>query len=132
GAGGFVAEMQQPTDFSFTLEWRDFLDTPAQAHLGIGLDAALEALDTTARDAERLAGLITHTAEAEGTVVPLLTHAAERYFRADGLHPDPALTLDPGFTVLIVLAGRGELRTERGGTCELAAGETFVVPHGAG
>lgn len=132
GAGVFVAELQQPTDLSLTLEWRDFLSTPEQAHLGIGFDTALEALDTSAWDGERLAGLINHTAEVEGAVVPLLTRAAERYFRADALRPAPTLTLDPGFTVLIVLAGSGELRTEHGGACELTAGETFVVPHGAG
>lgn len=132
GAGVFVAELQQPTDFSLTLEWRDFLGSRERAHLGIGFDTALEALDTSAWDSERLAGLITHTADAEGAVVPLLVTDAERYFRADTLRPAATIALEPCFTVLIVLAGHGTLRTEHGGACELTAGETLLVPHGAG
>ncbi|MGH3626354.1 MAG: class I mannose-6-phosphate isomerase, partial [Sciscionella sp.] len=45
GAGVFVVELQQPTDFSITLEWQDFLADEAAGHLGIGFDKALLALD---------------------------------------------------------------------------------------
>ena len=54
------------------------------------------------------------------------------FFRADRLRPAPALTLDASFAVLVVLDGQGTLRTEHGGEVELAKGDTYVVPYGAG
>ncbi|WP_092528948.1 class I mannose-6-phosphate isomerase [Amycolatopsis arida] len=132
GAGVFVVELQQPTDFSLTLEWRDFLDDPDRGHLGLGFDTAIEALDTSGWDAERLATLVRHTAGAEGSTVDLLAAGSAPYFRADQLRPDPVLVLDPSFIVLVVLDGAGTLRTERDGGLDLARGDTVVVPHAAG
>ncbi|NIH78919.1 class I mannose-6-phosphate isomerase [Amycolatopsis viridis] len=132
GAGVFVVELQQPTDFSLSIEWRDFLDDPDQAHLGLGFDTALQALDTSGWDDERLASIVKRTAGAEGSTVDLLAAGSAEFFRADQLRPAPALALDPSFAVLVVLDGQGTLRTERGGELSLAKGETLVVPHAAG
>jgi mannose-6-phosphate isomerase len=129
GEGVFVVELQQPTDFSLTIEWRDFLDSPEKGHLGIGFDAALRALDTSARDPE---SIITHTGGLEESTVELLVPGAAEFFRADRLHPKPALALDPSFAVLVVLDGRGTLKTEHGGDLALTKGDTVVVPHAAG
>lgn len=129
GEGVFVVELQQPTDFSLTLEWRDFLSAPEKGHLGIGFETAIEALDTTARDPETL---IKHTADAAGTQLDLLPPGSAPFFRADRLRPAPALALEPSFAVLVVLDGQGTLRTEHGGEVGLAKGDTYVVPYGAG
>lgn len=129
GAGVFVVELQQPTDFSLTIEWRDFLASPEKGHLGIGFDTALKALDTSARDPE---SIIRRTADAHESTVDLLVPGAAEFFRADRLRPDPSLALDPSFTVLVVLDGEGTLRTEKAGELPLSKGDTVVVPHAAG
>jgi mannose-6-phosphate isomerase len=129
GEGVFVVELQQPTDFSLTLEWRDFLGSPEKGHLGIGFDTALEALDTAARDPD---SIIKRTAGESGSTVDLLVPGAAGFFRADRLRPAPALALAPCFTVLVVLDGQGTLRSEHGGDTALAKGDTLVVPYGAG
>ena len=108
GAGVFVVELQQPTDFSLTIEWRDFLAAPEKGHLGIGFDTALGALDTGARDPETI---IKRTAGARESTVDLLVPGAAGFFRADRLRPAPTLALDPSFAVLVVLDGAGALRT---------------------
>ncbi|GHF21548.1 mannose-6-phosphate isomerase [Amycolatopsis deserti] len=132
GAGVFVVELQQPTDFSLTIEWRNFLDDPDQGHLGLGFDTALRALDTSGWDDDRLASIVKHTAEEEGSTVDLLAAGSAGFFRADQLRPSPALALDPSFAVLVALDGEGTLRTEHGGEIAVAKGETLVVPHAAG
>lgn len=129
GEGVFVVELQQPTDFSLTLEWRDFLADQDKAHLGIGFDTALEALDTTARDPETL---IKRTDGVDEPAVDLLVEGSSSFFRADRLRPATALTLVPSFAVLVVLDGAGTLRTEHGGDLTLSKGDTLVVPYAAG
>lgn len=141
GAGVFVVELQQPTDFSLTMEWRDFLDSPEQGHLGLGFDTALQVLDTSGWDTERLASLIRRGLDsadrtsAEHSATELLAPLADGFFRADRLRPPAApswaVPLAPGFAVLIVLDGTGTLRSDRGST-PIARGETVAVPYGAG
>src|SRR5581483_5467018 len=58
GAGVFVVELQQPTDFSITLEWQGFLDDAAAGHLGIGFEAALGATDRSGWTSDRLETII--------------------------------------------------------------------------
>ncbi|KAA9155766.1 mannose-6-phosphate isomerase [Amycolatopsis acidicola] len=129
GEGVFVVELQQPTDFSLTIEWRDFLESPEKGHLGIGFDTALQALDTTARDPE---SIIRRTGDEDGSIVDLLVPDSADFFRADRLHPLAPLALDPSFAVFVVLDGQGTLRTEHGGELALAKGDTVVVPFAAG
>ena len=129
GEGVFVVELQQPTDFSLTIEWRDFLAGPEKGHLGIGFDTALGALDTDSRDPDTI---VKRTAGMNESTVDLLVPGAAGFFRADRLRPDVALALDPSFAVLVVLDGAGTLRTERGGDMPVAKGDTLVVPYGAG
>lgn len=125
GEGVFVLELQQPSDLSLTLEWQSFLDTEKQAHLGIGFERALTALDHSAWDEDRLATLLTRRESGS-----LLAPAADDYFRAHRLSGDT--TLAAGFAVLIVLGGSGTLHTADGATLPLARGTTAVVPHAAG
>jgi mannose-6-phosphate isomerase len=134
GEGVFVVELQQPTDFSLTIEWRDFLASPEKGHLGIGFDTAIEALDTSGWDDGRLETIIKRTAGDSASTVDLLAGGSERFFRADQLRTDKVttLSLDPSFAVLVILDGEGTLRTEHGGEYALAKGDTYVVPFDAG
>ncbi|MFF4593653.1 class I mannose-6-phosphate isomerase [Amycolatopsis sp. NPDC001319] len=133
GEGVFVVELQQPTDFSLTLEWRDFLASPEKGHLGIGFDTAIETLDTSGWDTERLTTIVKHTAEDKATSVDLLAAGSDEFFRADRVQlSGGSLAFDPSFSVLVVLDGAGTLRTEHGGEFALAKGETYVVPFDAG
>jgi mannose-6-phosphate isomerase len=126
GAGVFIVELQQPTDLSVTLEWRDFLDDEAGAHLGIGFDTALGCVD---RDgwAGRLDQLV-RRGDTAGAVTDLFGEPG--FFRAERLRS--GAVLDASFGVLIVLSGDGVLRTEKAGDMPLRKGETFVLPHAAG
>ncbi|AHI00895.1 class I mannose-6-phosphate isomerase [Kutzneria viridogrisea] len=130
GAGVFIVELQQPTDFSVTLEWQGFLDDPQAWHLGMGQATALGCVDRSGWSAQRLTSLVRHTADRHDPVVQLL--GDNEFFRADRLHADSPVELDPSFSVLVVLEGTGRLRTEHGGDAPLRRGDTFVLPHSAG
>ncbi|MEC3980337.1 class I mannose-6-phosphate isomerase [Amycolatopsis sp. H20-H5] len=134
GEGVFVVELQQPTDFSLTLEWRDFLDSPEKGHLGIGFETAIETLDTSGWDADRLKTIVKHTGDDRSSTVDLLADGSDGFFRADRLQLTAAttLSLEPSFAVLVVMDGSGTLRTEHGTEFALTKGETYVVPFGAG
>lgn len=101
GAGVLLAELQEPTDFSLVCEWRGFPIEPADSHLGLGWDTALEALDL-------------------GRHVPVLKlpEEAARFFWLDR-KAEPA----GRFGVLIVLAGQGTVAGQ-----PARAGDTFALP----
>ncbi|GAA2684384.1 MULTISPECIES: class I mannose-6-phosphate isomerase [Actinosynnema] len=126
GAGVFIVELQQPTDFSVTLEWSGFLDNPDAGHLGLGYDKALGCVD---RDGwgGRLDELIRRTGDQSQGAVDLFARNADPFFRADRLHVSGSVELDPSFAVLVVLEGSGTL-----GSLDLRRGSTAVVPHAAG
>ena len=112
GAGILLVELQEPTDLSILLEWDGFELSQDDGHLGLGFDRALSALDRTASRAP--------------VVSAELPAAADPYFRADRPR-----TLDPGFSILLALAGTGTLATD-GGEVPLARGSAVLVPHAAG
>ena len=122
GAGLLLVELQEPTDLSVLLEWDGFELSEDDGHLNLGWDRALEALDRTAWDAERLAGL-------RGAPARLLPPAAEPYFRAERL--TGGSPLDPGFSVLVGIAGEGTLATEDG-ELPFARGTAVLVPYASG
>ena len=132
GAGVFIVELQQPTDFSITLEWDGFLTDPAAGHLGIGFETALGCLDRAGWGDGRWESLVRRTGKNDDSVVNLLADDATDFFRADRLQVRSSLDLDPSFAVLVVLSGSGELRTARGGSIEIRRGDSVVIPHGAG
>lgn len=137
GAGVFVIELQEPSDLSVLLEWDGFgVDGPAEGHLGVGFGTALQAVDRSRWDARRLAGLTARRPPDPGTpngVDVLLPESADPFFRAELLRPAGGpVRLDPGYSVLAVLAGTGTLSSERCGDQPLHAGQVVLVPHGAG
>ncbi|MCU1405373.1 MAG: manA [Glaciihabitans sp.] len=135
GEGVFVLEIQQPEDLSILLQWDGFeLDGEADGHLGLGFPLAVTAVDTSAWSADRIQELVTRGV----TSGPLLPPASEPFFRADlvrGADGDSAaLELEAGFSILIVIAGAGQLRwsDEPDGVLELRDGQTVLVPAAAG
>jgi mannose-6-phosphate isomerase len=119
GAGILMVELQEPTDFSVLLEWEGFELSEADGHLQLGWDRALEALDRRGWD----------ESQAHALRAPGLPDDAEPYFRAERLHR--GAVLDPGFSILVTLGGKGTLATG-GGALELRRGAVALLPHAAG
>ena len=135
GEGIFLVELQEPSDLSVLLEWTGFdVDGTRDGHLGLGFDVALESARLTAVRGDELTELKRQTAaapESRPGARTLLSSAASSFFGAERLRPAPAVSLDPAFSILVVVDGDGRLETE-GGTVPLLRGESLLVPHAAG
>jgi mannose-6-phosphate isomerase len=118
GEGILLVELQEPTDFSVLLEWNGFELSEDDGHLELGWDRALQDLDRTAWDDERLAAL----KPPNGRLLP---KTADPYFRADRL--TDGAQLEPGFAIVIVLSGEGSL-----GELPIKGGDAVLVPYAAG
>jgi mannose-6-phosphate isomerase len=122
GAGLFVVELQQAADLSILLEWTGFpLDGLAEGNLGLGLDVAIQAVDTNPlanrADLIRPAGF--------GTSV--LPTVMDHYLRLERHAITNHAVLDQGFAILVTTAGEVYAH----GTY-LPRGATAVVPYAAG
>lgn len=104
GAGALIVELQEPADLSIVCEWKGFPIDPADAHLGIGWDAALGALHL-------------------GAYAPELGLPDEA---AAFFHVDERVEPAGRFAVLLVLAGDGEIDG-----LPARPGDAFVVPAAA-
>ncbi|WP_367136009.1 class I mannose-6-phosphate isomerase [Saccharothrix sp. HUAS TT1] len=124
GEGVFIVELQQPTDFSVTLEWQGFLADAEAGHLGLGYDKALDCLERRAQSPD---DLVRRTQALTGESVDLFDAQADPFFRADRLHVSGTAALEPSFGVYVVLEGAGTL-----GPVAVHRGSTVVVPHAAG
>jgi mannose-6-phosphate isomerase class I len=91
---------------------------------GLGLDRALECVDRSRLEPDRLASL------DGGGVRSLFPAEADPFFRAERL--GPTASLEPAFSILVVLEGAGRLETERGGELALERGQTVLVPYASG
>jgi mannose-6-phosphate isomerase len=136
GEGIFLVELQEPSDLSVLLEWTGFeVDGTRDGHLGLGFDVALESVRRTAVQGDEVTELKRETTAAPTSrpgARTLLSSAASSFFRAERLRPAPAVSLEPAFSILIVVDGEGRLETEGGGTAMLWRGESLLVPHAAG
>jgi mannose-6-phosphate isomerase len=136
GAGVFVVELQEPTDFSVLLEWKGFdVDGPADGHLRLGYEVALACVDRSGFGEEALARLRRSAGAARELrpgVWSVLVADADPYFRAERLLPRPVAALEAAFSILVVLDGEGRLETEHGGELPLARGDTILVPYASG
>ena len=133
-AGVFVLELQEPTDLSILLEWQGFaVDGMKDGHLDLGFDTALQAVDLSAvsdSDLDRLV-MPREVIERAG-LSSAMPAAADAYFRAHRFDAsDGPVSVDAGFSVVLVLAGRGVLSTA-GGALEVTRGDVALVPYGAG
>jgi mannose-6-phosphate isomerase len=135
GEGVFLIELQEPSDLSVLLEWTGFeVDGKDDGHLGLGFDVALENVRRTALQGDELARLKRQTStsqESRTGARTLLSAEAHSFFRAEHLCPAPGVSLEPAFSILIVVDGDGQLETV-GGTATLSRGKSLLVPHAAG
>ncbi len=132
--GIFVAEVQEPTDFSILLEWSVTTSTRDDSHLGLGFDTVLPAVSVEALPLATLERLVArHDLDSRSSApVSLLPASADPYFRlhhvtAEEEHP---VSVDSGFAVALVLDGEGTL--EGDGEIEFTAGQVFAIPAGFG
>lgn len=133
GAGIFVVEVQEPSDFSVLLEFTGFA-TLEDAFVGMDVTGAVASTTTSALTPDALAGLRRHVdlAGRAGTPVRLMPTRADEFFRADLLAPDgSAVAVEAGFGVVVVLRGTGAVGCEDGDV-PVTAGDVVAVPHGAG
>ena len=133
--GIFVAEVQEPTDFSILLEWSVTTSTREESHLELGFDTVMPAVSTSRLSSEQLASLVSEagTTPAGATFRSLLPPAADVYFRLwDAAVRGAASSVRPaGFAVVLVTAGAGEL-VSANGRVPVSGGEVFAVPHAFG
>jgi mannose-6-phosphate isomerase len=133
GEGVFMVEVQEPSDLGVLLEWRGFVD-PKSAAMRLDLETALGATRLTAISRDEIASWTRRSVDAPEArpgariVVP---PAAEQFFRAEWLRPDPAVELERSWSILVALAGVGRLATEVG-ELELEHGDTVLLPYAAG
>ena len=134
GAGITLVELQEPTDFSILLEWAGFaIDGPKEGHLGLGFDVALTALDVSGWEERRLHALRASRPEAAERpgVTRLLPPRADTFFRAERVDVSAPVTFEPGYAILIVIAGDGQL-THPAGRLAVRQGSSILVPYDAG
>lgn len=132
GEGTFVAEVQEPTDFSIVLEWSLTTSSRDDSHLGLGFEVAMMAVDTAQMSAQRLSSLVVHT-DLDGyhdTVLPLLPSESDSFFRLDLVCGGIRETVGAGFAAVLVLSGHGRLLGD--GVVEVGPGDVLAIPAGFG
>jgi mannose-6-phosphate isomerase len=138
GAGVFIVEVQEPSDFSIVAETRDFPIDAADAHLGLGWPVMIEAFDRDGHDDAWVDGL-RHDGRrpaVEGLGwrrEPLTDAPADPFFRADRLTVGDLARPElgaPVFIVGIVTAGAGTVHAGWG-SLAVEAGDTFALPAAA-
>lgn len=133
--GIFVAEVQEPTDFSILLEWSVTTSTRDESHLDLGFDTVMPAVSADRLAPEQLATLISDagTTPADARFRSLLPSAADPYFRLwdAATHGDRTDDRPAGFAVVLVTEGQGELVGSTG-RISVERGQAFAVPHAFG
>lgn len=131
GEGVYIIEAQEPTDFSVVAEWEGFPIDPEDAHLGLGLDLALECFDFTQYEPDKL--LREFKLEPQklderpgGEEWQLLGGKTADYFSATRLVARREMPVEgEGFYIGIVTSGQGALEGDFG-EIPLRRGDTFV------
>ena len=139
GEGVFLAEAQEPTDYSIVLEWSVTTSDREDSHLGVGFPVAMKAVSHRALPPAELAALCRRV--EPGTTAPVpqrcLPEAADPFFRMHVLAPDAgqdggtAGPVPAGFAALVVLDGEGTVRSDRD-TIAVCEGDLIAVPAGFG
>jgi mannose-6-phosphate isomerase len=133
GEGLLIVELQEPSDLSVLLEWEGYeIDGPADGHLGLGFDTALEAAEREPLGPDQLKRLrASRVEDGRPEVERLFPPEADAFFRAERIRPDPSCPLPQEFSLLVVLEGSGRLETQAG-DMSLGRGATVLVPWAAG
>jgi mannose-6-phosphate isomerase len=133
GAGVFIVELQEPTDFSIVAETRGVPIDPADAHLRLGWDTAIEALDRDAKsdaDIDALRQVPGAVVDRGGVRRQALTGAdADPFFRAERVtvRGQARPGWEPAFLIAVVTAGSGVAIVGEQ-SLAIARGDTFAVP----
>ena len=135
GEGVFLAEVQEPTDFSILLEWSVTTSTRDDSHLGVGFDVAMRAVSCRGLGGDDLARLVRHVAAGSRAPEPrpCLPGAADAFFRLDLVPGTDGVV--PGRPGLRRGAGPPRLRRARLGRrvgCPCAAATCSAVPASTG
>jgi len=134
-AGVFVIEVQEPTDFSIVLEWSITTSTREESHLGIGFDAAMQAVSTRALPPSWLDRLVVRNdlAARHTDARSVLPAGADPFFTLHHLAPVPGTTngIGAGFAVVLVLSGSATLVGSHE-SIQVSSGHVLAVPHAFG
>ena len=134
GAGVFIVELQEPSDFSIVAETRDVPVDPEAAALGLGWDRMVDAFDRRALPDDDLARLrfVPGPPPIAGALARarLTPPAADPYFRAERWTVGERWRRveEQAFLVGLVTRGSGTARVDRGTELALDPGTTFAVP----
>ena len=104
--------------------------------MGLGLKKALQCVDLTAYDNDKLTKLWVRNIDSSQqnslyNIENLLPPEANPFFRAERIRCKEFIVLNPGFSILIVTKGYGELQTN-GDAIKLKRGITVLTPWSAG
>ena len=135
GAGVFVAEVQEPTDFSILLEWSVTTSGRDDSHLGLGFDLAMEAVTLRATSTEEIDRLVRRAGAMDEMpgLRSVLPPEADPFFRLElAIAGDGTMADVPaGFAAVVVLDGDGELVAADEPT-PVKRGDVLAVPAAAG
>lgn len=127
GEGALLVELQEPTDLSILMEWRDFaIDGATDGHLGLGFDTALAAVERHGMTASQVEALRSATAATTGELLP----AAASFFRAERTRG--SATWDAGYSVVVCTSGEATMTSETGRSLRIARGSTILTAHACG
>ncbi len=130
GAGITLVELQEPTDMSVVLEWQRYKVTGGEETLNLGWDRVLDAAELGAGVPFRGPAPATETGASSRRLLP---EAADPYFRAEHVAANgPDVTFAPGYSVLIALEGELSITCEGQAPLRLTAGQSALIPYGAG
>jgi len=132
-AGVLIAEIEEPTDFSFLFEYSDFGVSEARATLGLPWASVMRAsnLDATTPDQlDKLRGRVDLAANRD-ELVRATPSCADSYFVGWVASVYERLRHLPALAIGIVVSGEAECRCCHEGT-SVRAGDTFVVPASCG
>jgi mannose-6-phosphate isomerase len=132
GPGITLVELQQPTDLSILLEYRGYNGlTVDDAGLGLDPATAIAALDRHPWTDDAVRTLAAAPRPVRADAVRLFPESADRYFRAERVHVTGSSRLDAAYSIVVVTDGMLRL-AHRGGAVSVSAGDTVLVPFGAG
>jgi mannose-6-phosphate isomerase len=134
GAGIFLVEAQEPTDFSIMAEQTGYPIDPESAHLGKGWDTMIDVIDRSIVGPDDLATLFASPQRVAGNETEgwyeddVWGTQSDPYFKAFRLVVNGSVAWPhPGvFSVNIVTGGSGVAETAHG-RLALAAGDTFTI-----
>jgi mannose-6-phosphate isomerase len=134
GAGVFLVEAQEPTDFSIMAEYKGYPIDAEIAHMHRGWDTMLKVIDSNAVSAAELAVLCGPPQRVAGNETEGWTEddiwgpQSDPYFKAFRLTVNGSLAWphEGVYSVNIVTAGSGLAETPHG-ALELKAGDTFTI-----